>query len=181
MLHGEPEALPHLAEAYKRGERSKSTEFMFARALQPRLAEQARFTSTSGRMWSATFSPDGRQIVTTDDTCAQVWDAQTNRLLFTLPHGNGVYHAVYSADGERLVTAGQDVVKLWDVASGTLVRDLKQQRGDGKASRYAIVAVSPDGRIVVAIDAAGEETHVWDTATGRPLTVLRNGDRKSVV
>jgi WD40 repeat protein len=85
-----------------------------------------------------------------------------------------VYHAVYSADGEGLVTAGQDVVKLWDVASGALVRDLKQKRRDGKPSRYSVVAISRDGRVVVAIDTMGEETHVWDAATGTPLTVLPN-------
>jgi len=174
LNHNEPEAQVHLTEAYQRGERSKATEFMLARALQPRLAEQARFASAKGRMWSAAFSPDGRHIVTTDDTCAQVWDAQTDRVLFTLPHGSGVYHAVYSADGEMLVTAGQDVVKLWDVASGALVRDLKQKRRDGKTSRYFAVAISPDGRVVVGIDMMGEETHVWDAAAGTPLMVLPN-------
>jgi len=174
LLHGEPEALPHLAEAYKRGERSKSTEFMFARALQPRLAEQARFTSTSGRMWSATFSPDGRQIVTTDDKNAQVRDAQTGQLLFTLPHGNEVYHAVYSADGGKVVTAAEDAVRIWDAASGALVHDLRQKRSDGKPSDYYIAAMSPDGKLVAAIDAAGSSAHVWDSVTGAPLTQLRN-------
>jgi serine/threonine protein kinase len=125
LLHGEPEALPHLAQAYKRGERSWSTKFMFARAAQPRLAEQARFTSTSGRMWSATFSSGGRQIVTTDDKNAQVRDAQTGHLLFTLPHGSEVYQAVYSADDGKIVTAAEDAVRIWDAASGALVHDLR--------------------------------------------------------
>ena len=48
-------------------------------------------------MWSAAFSPDGRQIVTTDDRAAQVRDAQTYRVLYVLPHGTEVYQAVYSA------------------------------------------------------------------------------------
>jgi WD40 repeat protein len=147
---------------------------MFARALQPRLAEQARFTSTSGRMWSATFSPDGRQIVTTDDKNAQVRDAQTGQLLFTLPHGNEVYHAVYSADGGTVVTAAEDAVRIWDAASGALVHDLRQQRSDGKRSDYYIAAISPDGKLVAAIDAAGSSAYVWDSVTGAPLTQLRN-------
>jgi WD40 repeat protein/serine/threonine protein kinase len=173
-FHGEPEALVHLAEAYKRGERSKSTKFIFARALQPRLAEQARFTSTFGRMWSATFSPDGRQIVTTDDKNAQVRDAQTSQLLFTLPHGNEVYHAVYSADGGKVVTAAEDAVRIWDAASGALVHDLRQKRSDGKPSDYYIAAISPDGKLVAAIDAAGGSAHVWDSVTSAPLAQLRN-------
>jgi WD40 repeat protein/serine/threonine protein kinase len=174
LLHGETEALPHLAEAYKRGERSKSTKFMFARAAQPRLAEQARFTSTSGRMWSATFSPDGRQIVTTDDKNAQVRDAQTGQLRFTLAHGSEVYEAVYSADGGKVVTAAEDAVRIWDTASGALVHELRQERSDGKPSDYYLAAMSPDGKLVAAIDAAGSAAHVWDAVTGAPLTQLRN-------
>jgi serine/threonine protein kinase/WD40 repeat protein len=173
LLHGEPEALPHLAEAYKRGERSESTKFMLARAVQPRLAEQARFTSTSGRMWSATFSPDGRQIVTTDDRSAQVWDAQTYRMLFGLPHGTEVYHAVYSADGQRLVTAAQDAIRIWDATSGALVRALTQKRNDRKLDYY-IAAISFDGRLVAAIDVKGAAAHVWDVVTGAQIAELPN-------
>src|SRR5262249_17609299 len=58
LLHGEPDAQLHLSRAYQR-DRSPSTAFMLARSMQPRLSEQARFTNTHGRMWWATFSPDG--------------------------------------------------------------------------------------------------------------------------
>jgi len=172
LLHDEPEALLHLSRAYQRGERSPSTEFMLSRALQPRLAEHARLTSTFGRMWSAAFSPDGRQIVTTDDRAAQVWDAQTYRRMFTLFHGDTVYQARYSADGSRLVTAGGDgTVKIWDTASGTLVRELRR---DGATLRYFIAALSPDGRLVAAIDTRGDVAHVWDAVTGAPVAEIRN-------
>jgi len=171
LLHNEPEAQVHLAEAYKRAP-SPSTAFMLARALQPRLAEQARFASSSGRMWSAAFSPDGQRIVTTDDQSAQVRDAETGRLLFSLPHGDTVYHAVYRADGARLITAGGDgTVRIWDATSGTLVRELKH---DGRRLRYYVVALSPDGTIVAAVDTTGEIAHVWDADTGAPLAELRN-------
>jgi WD40 repeat protein/serine/threonine protein kinase len=172
LLHGEPDAQMHLAEAYKRGERSPSTAFMLARALQPRLTEQARFTSTAGRMWSAEFSPDGRRIVTSDDKGAQVRDAQTGQLLITLPHRDTVYQAVYSADGAKFATAGGDgAVRIWDAASGTLVHELR--RGSSKR-RYYIVALSPDGKLVAAIDTKGEVAHVWDMATGSLLAEIRN-------
>jgi WD40 repeat protein/serine/threonine protein kinase len=175
LLHGESkEAQLHLSEAYRRGDHSPATAFMLSRALQPRMAEQARFTATSGRMWSAAFSPDGTQIVTTDDRSAQVRDAQTGRLLFTLPHGSEVYHAVYSADSARLVTAAEDAVRIWDPASGALVHELKQKRSDGKPADYSIAVISPDGKLVAAIDAAGRAADVWDTGTGAPLAQLRN-------
>ncbi|HEX2687795.1 MAG TPA: WD40 repeat domain-containing protein [Kofleriaceae bacterium] len=123
-------------------------------------------------MWSAAFSPDGRQIVTTDDAGARIWDAQTNGLLFTLGHGDTVYHAVYSADSARLVTAGGDgTVRIWSAASGTLLREL---RHDGKPLRYYTVALSPDGKRIAAIDIAGAVTNAWDATSGAMLAELRN-------
>ena len=144
---------------------------MLARALQPRLAEQARFASTSGRMWSATFSPDGKQLVTTDDQNAQIWDAQTYALLFTLRHGDIVFKAVYNREGTRLVTGGRDgVVRIWDPRTGTLVHEL---RCAGMTPRYYAVAFSPDDRLVAAIGVAGVAVPVWDAGTGVLLAMLR--------
>jgi WD40 repeat protein len=172
LLHDEPEASVHLGRAYQRGDHSPSTEFMLARALQPRLAEQAQLTSTAGRTWSAAFSPDGRQIVTTDDRAAQVWDARTYRRMFVLFHGDTVYQALYSPDGAQIVTIGGDgAVKIWDAATGALVRE---SRHDGARLRYFIAALSPDGRIVAAIDTKGDVAHVWDAITGILVAEIRN-------
>ena len=173
LLHGESaDALLHLSSAYQHGDHSPGVSFMFARALQPRLAERARFTSVSGRMWSATFSPDGKQVVTTDDKAAQVWDAQTHRLLFTLPHGDTVYHAIFSADGRLLLTAcGDGVIRVWTPATGALVRELKRP---GTSLRYSTVAITTDGTRVAAIDAMGGVVQVWDAVTGKPLAEIHN-------
>jgi WD40 repeat protein/serine/threonine protein kinase len=177
LFHDEPDAAIHLGRAYQRGDHSPSTEFMLARALQPRLAEQARFSSTFGRMWSAAFSPDGRQIVTTDDRAAQVWDARTYRRIFTLFHGDTVYQARYSLDGTRLVTVGGDgTVKIWDAATGELGHELRR---DGVRLRYFIAALSPDGKLVAALDAKGNVAHVWDTITGALVADIRNDGMES--
>jgi serine/threonine protein kinase len=172
LLHGEPEALPHLAEAYKR-DHSPTTAFMLARAMQPRLSEKVRFASTHGRMWSATFSPDGSQIATSDDRAAQIWDAKTYRLLFTLPHGCEVYQALYTPDGARLVTVAETMVRIWNTRSGALLLDLKAKPGQTPSDFYR-AAISPDGRLVAAMDAGGAATRVWDTARGALVAELRN-------
>jgi eukaryotic-like serine/threonine-protein kinase len=164
------EARVHLTEAYKRGDHSPGVKFMLARSLQPQLAEQARFASTTGRMWSAAFAPDGKTIVTTDDQSAQVWDATSYRRLFTVTHGDTVYDALYSPDGRQLVTAGGDgTVGVWDAANGSLVRTLSS---DGRKLRYDLLAASPDGKLIAAIDVKGEAVHVWDAGTGVPRADL---------
>ena len=173
LLHNEfAEAQVHLAQAYQRGEHSTGVAFMLARALQPLRAEQARFAATSGHMWSAAFSPSGRQIVTTDDRSAQVWDATSQSRLFAMPHGDTVYDATYSPDGKRIFTAGGDgIVKIWDAANGVLVHKLTY---DGKRLRYFMVKVSPDGKLVAAIDTAGAVAHVWNASTGDLVAQLSN-------
>jgi WD40 repeat protein len=172
LLHGEPEAQAHLTEAYKR-EPASATAFMLARSMQPRLAEQARLTSTHGRMWWAAFSPDSTQIATTDDRAAQIWDGRTYKLLFTLPHGCEVYHAVYGTDGTRLVTAARTMVRIWDAGSGELLHDLQRRSARSSADFYR-AAVSPDGRFVAAIEVGGSTTHVWNAESGELVAELSN-------
>ena len=170
LLHGEPEAQRDLTAAYDR-EPQPATGFMLARAIQPRLAEQARFQSTFERMWSAAFSPDGRQVVTTDDHNAQIWDATSHRLLYTLKHGDVVYRAVYSPDSARLATGcGDGAVRIWDTASGALIREFR--RGASSNRRYLAVALSSDGKRVAGLDRGAGD--VWDTSTGALLAELRD-------
>ncbi len=172
------EGFLYLAEAAHRGDDSPIVRFMLERAAQPLRAELARLPSTSGRMWSAMVSRDGQRIVTTDDRSARVWDAQTYRLLFTLPHNDTVYHASFSPDHTRLVTASADgFVRIWELSTGTLVRSLTQQRPGGSPGHYIMfmAAMSPDARVVAAINEPGTCAYVWDVTTGTLLGELANG------
>ena len=172
LLHHEPEAQARLAEAYKR-EPSPNTAFMLARAIQPRLEQDAQFSSTLGRMLWATFSPDGSQIVTTGDRAAQIWDGRTYGLLATLETNSEVWHASYSPDGSLLVTGGLGKMTLWDPRRGIRLRELRARNGN-KDTRYFRTAISPDGRFVTAIDTSGAVVPVWSATTGALLTELHN-------
>jgi WD40 repeat protein len=175
VLHGDlGEARIHLAEAYRHGARGPGISFMLARAFEPRRAELFRLESASGRMWSAAFSPDGKQIVTTDDRSAQVWDADTGNRLLLLPHEGTVFTAAYSADGAWLATAGADgAVKLWEAASGEFVRALTRA---GPRLRYYALAISGDRRLVAAVTTTGEIADIWSSRDGALLAELRNPD-----
>lgn len=180
LLHDDlVEAQRHLGEAWRGGDRSASTAFMYARALQPLRAELARLPASAGRMWSAGWSPDGRWIATSDDHGAQVWDATTYAQLSPLPHSDVVYSAVW-AGPERLVTAcGDGSVRIWDAARGELVRELRLH---GRAPRWYVVAATADGRRVAAVDTKGTVAAVWDAVSGAVLSepMLRGANWPSV-
>jgi len=173
LLHGEPEAQRHLAAAYQRDPVS-ATGFMLARAMQPRLSERARLQGTYGHMRWATFSPDGSQIATADDRAAQIWDGQTHRLLFTLPHGAAVYQTLYAPDGAWLVTVTETTIKIWDAKTGTFIRDLATPPDGPTRPNFQRAAISSSGTLVAAMYVDGSVTRVWDAGSGKQVAELRD-------
>jgi WD40 repeat protein len=167
-------ALIHLWHAARHGDESPGGVFMRARASEPLLAEVARLPTPSGRMWSASFSPDGKRVLTSDDTSARIWDAQSHRLLFVLDHADIVYAAMFSADGRTVFTAGGAGVKIWNAGDGTFVRDLTRPLTAGHMSYYGL-AKSPGGDLLAAIDTTGGYAHVWDLQHGSLLQALATG------
>lgn len=177
QLHGDLlDAREHLTTAYERGDHRATTRFMLARAQEPFSREVARVSATSGIAWSATFSPDGTRVVTTDDASVKVWDAKTTQLIYTLRHSDTVYQAIYDRTGSLLFTAGGDgAVRIWDAATGAPVRVLT----GNPRERYYALALSPDARLVAAIDLPGKVARVWDARTGAAVAELQNDGAQS--
>src|SRR5262249_26627250 len=93
----------------------------------------------------ATFSPDGRRVLTVgNDNAARVWNAGTGAPVTPpLRHNGPVSHAEFSHDGKRVLTAsGDTTVRIWDVEflHQRLVPTLESP-GDGLQA----IAASPDG------------------------------------
>jgi len=162
-------AQQHLGAAWNAGDHSEPTAFMLARALQPVRAELARLPG-SGRMWSATWSPDGTRIVTTDDRGAQVWSGETYQPLATLGHGDAVYSAVYRSATEVVTACGDGSVRIWRAETGSLVRELRLR---GKAPKWYALAVA--GERIAAVDTRGAIAAVWDAGTGVVLAEVGLG------
>jgi WD40 repeat protein/tRNA A-37 threonylcarbamoyl transferase component Bud32 len=120
-----------------------------------------------GWVFQATFSPDGRRILTASkDQTARVWDAATGEPVGQpLRHKHQVYHAAFSPDGRRVVTASFDhTARVWDATTGQPVSPPLPH--DGLVFHAAF---SPDGSRV-ATASYDKTARVWDAATGRPLT-----------
>jgi hypothetical protein len=82
-------------------------------------------------VWSAAFSPDGRQVVTaSSDKTARLWEVASRKEIGVLKgHDERVFRAAFSPDGRQVVTASADkTARLWEVFPTTqaLVDDVKR-------------------------------------------------------
>ncbi|MFN6497512.1 MAG: eIF2A-related protein [Nostoc sp. DedQUE01] len=134
------------------------------------IREQTQLTGHQDSVRNASFSPDGKLIVTaSNDKTARVWDTSTGKLLSELKgHQNSVNNASFSPDGKLIVTASDDnTARVWDTSTGKLLSELK-----GHQSAVINASFSPDGKLIVT-ESYDNTARVWDTSTGKLLSALK--------
>ena len=103
-----------------------------------------------GRVTRASFSSDGRQVVTASlDGTARVWDVTGGESVVLEGHADGVTHASFSSDGRQVVTAswGDGTVRVWDIKGRQIAifeSTVAIRSPDGQR-----VAILQDGRVQV--------------------------------
>jgi WD40 repeat protein len=99
------------------------------------------------RVVSATFSPDGKRVITISDTTARLWDSATGKPLGPpLLHQEQVHTAAFSPDGNSVVTRSGKIARLWDSATGKPLGPPLQHQ-----DLVVRAAFSPDGNSVVTV------------------------------
>ena len=94
---------------------------------------------------SATFSPDGRYVLTTSlDHDARLVDVQTGQQVWVLSHASRVSDADFSADGRWVAIAGPRYAGVVDARTGERIQLL-----DGRDRVLTSVAFSPTGWRIV--------------------------------
>ena len=85
-----------------------------------------------GTVHSASFSPDGKYIVSaSEDKTIRIWDAKTREQVWRPLEGHSdvVYYASFSPDGRHIVSASEDAsIILWDFPSlQQLIKETEKQ------------------------------------------------------
>ncbi len=99
------------------------------------------------------FSPDGNTVASSGGKDIHVWDSHTGKLLHTLSgHTAPARGLAFGPDANTLVSGGDDRrVVIWDVAKEKPTHSFPEQ-----AQRVEAVTVSPDGKLIATVNAAGE-------------------------
>ena len=128
---------------------------------------------------SASLSPDGDRLVTTNDEDGwiRVWDVTIGELKLSLNgHEGGVESVAWSPDGNRILSTSLDpTARIWDSNTGEEIVVFTGHDAEVTTCNQRCTpdspAWSPDGTRVVTADYAGE-IFIWDPASGEELLHL---------
>ncbi|MEH1900734.1 MAG: ribosome assembly protein 4, partial [Nostoc sp.] len=135
--------------------------------------ERNQLKGHTSRVNSASFSPDGKRILTASaDNTARVWDISGKLIAELKGHTGPINSASFSPDGKRILTASADnTARVWDISS-KLIAELK-----GHTSYVNSASFSPDGKHILTAS-ADNTARVWDIS-GKLIAELK-GHTQSV-
>ena len=144
------------------------------------------FTGHTAEVFSISFSPDGKSILTgSGDKTAILWDLEGNVLQNFTGHTAKVSSVSFSLDGKSILTGSFDkTAKLWDLEGNVL------QTFKGPSFEISAVSFSSDGKNILT-GSSDDTAKLWDlqgnvlqTFTGHTAdihTLSFSPDRKNIL
>jgi WD40 repeat protein len=114
-----------------------------------------------------TFSQDGRWVALVEAMDAELWDADTGKLVKTfVGHSSRIGHLALSGDRKRLATADSDgAIKVWDTVSGKETFTYRGHTVIYRGNPVGCLSWSPDAQQLAS---AGNDAtaRIWDATRG---------------
>ncbi|MGF2036086.1 MAG: tetratricopeptide repeat protein [Nostoc sp. CmiVER01] len=128
-----------------------------------KIKERNQLQGHQGRVYSMSFSPDGKTIATaSSDKTARLWTLNGQLLQEFKGHQGTVWGVSFSPDGKTIATASDDnTARLWTL-NGQLLQEFK-----GHQSTVWGVSFSPDGK-TIATASSDNTARLW-TLNGQLL------------
>jgi WD40 repeat protein len=131
----------------------------------------------AGAVTSATFSRDGKQLVTTSvDETARLWATATGQELATLQHRDAVYAAAFASKGEQLVTATRTRIYPWNAPRGAAAVDSRKTLDVGV---YIVGLAYPRPDSLIVIKSTGK-VEAWSLAKRHVTPFFGSGVNDSI-
>jgi WD40 repeat protein/transcriptional regulator with XRE-family HTH domain len=131
------------------------------------------FRGHGSRVLSASFSPDGKQLASIDDTGTVIITGSVNgKELFHLVGSTQPSEQVtaqrieYSPDGKLLISCDSNQVKVSNPVTGKTILTLS-----GHSADVTAVTINRDGGRIASGSTDGV-IHIWNTATGASASIL---------
>jgi WD40 repeat protein len=130
---------------------------------------------------SLSWSPDGSMLAISDYDSAQVWDANTGRLVFELSKADYIVDLAWSPNGQMIAGANacfgscetQKTFQIWDAHNGQLLYSTQAHSSD-----VLSITWSPDSTML-ATGSADKTIKIWSVARRQLLTTY-TGHQDSV-
>lgn len=133
-----------------------------------------QLTSHTRRISSVAFTPDGQIALSgSGDNSVAQWDVATGKELKdrVLKHDDVVQSIALTSNGSRVITTcGDGFIRLWDTESAELI-----ERFGEEDSGVNSIAVSPDGKQILTVDAQKNSVALWNLINDQ-LQEVHNSD-----
>lgn len=113
----------------------------------------------SGIIRSASFSPDGKHIISaSDDDMVYIWNVKKQEIVDSV---KGAISAAYSSNGGHIVTGSKDgIIRIFNTT-----KELSLQKQRLLSLKYDNSFLSPDGKIIALVQVDGDIIELMDLET----------------
>ena len=124
---------------------------------------------------SASFSPDGKRVISNDWDSIRIWDVETGAELDVIREGvsgHATNAVVFSPTGQQIAACNLDGhILIWDAES---LKELRTWRTPGESEDVRYIAFSPDGGRLASGGTDGL-IRIWNASSGELLLTINAG------